>query len=137
MDREKRNKIETDLIKEHFTYFRDFTKMLTLLSGAMIPALLSLSQNITPAPKLLQFAALGHLLSLIVGLSCLWVATRHPLAVVAKSIHEATQDHPDHPNTVKPWEYSLPSRKEQLGSNIQIWIFGLSFFPVVLYLFLR
>ena len=136
MNREKRDEIETGYYKEYRAHYLDFVKMLTLLSGAIIPVVLSISQGITPVPRLLQCAAFGHLFALFAGLFCIWKVTVRPLGVIAKSIHEAIQDPQDHPSTVQSWESLLPSTTERRAHIIQLWLFGLSFVPIVLYFFL-
>ena len=130
---------EVQYFRDYYGYYRDFVKMLTLLSGAIIPVVLSVAQNATPTPGLLKCAVLGNLVSFLAGLVSIHRATISPLhdAVAAVQENSETDEYLERSGISGFSELRHPATIERGAHNIQKAFFVLSLIPMVVYFLLQ
>ena len=132
----KEEPIESRSFREYYGHYQDFVKMLTLLSGAIIPVILTVTQHVTPTPTLLKYAVLGNLISFLAGLACLQRKAIDPLAEFPHGIRQniETLANLRESGIAGLSEWRFPTATERVMHGIQKLFFVLALIPMVIYL---
>lgn len=120
-------------LNEHFTQYKDFTKLLITLAGITIPLLLTVISREESAPLLLRLPLLGFLLSLGSGVVCqhqiMMAPIQHLYEAERFQANALKNDREQEPISQR----RLPSNLQRNAYKIQVGSFVLSFALVVIH----